>query len=108
MVEVSISFATDWATGDLGVFVDDVSLNVDGGAVSETSFEDGLGGFSVPGSPPGSAPNGGDWERVGIIYEVASIVATEDTLYFGFGFEGISTQEERNEVMARSLQHLWG
>ncbi len=105
-VEVSITFATDWATGDLGVFVDDVSVTADGATVLETSFEDGLGGFTVPGSPEGSAANTGDWDRVGILFEIASIVATEDTLYFGFGFEGISTAEERNEVMARSLQHL--
>ncbi len=90
------------------MFVDDVSVTVDGAVALETSFEDGLGGFNVPGPPPGSAPNAGDWERVGIVFEIASIVATEDTLYFGFGFEGISTAAERNEVMSRSLQHLIG
>ncbi len=108
VVEVSISFATDWATGDLGVFVDDVSVTADGTTVLDTSFEDGLGGFTVPGSPEGSAPNSGDWERVGILFEIASIVATEDTLLFGFGFEGVTSQDERNEVMRRSMEHLLG
>ena len=107
-IEVSISYATDWATGDLGVFLDDVVLTVDGVAGATESFEAGLGAWSVPGAPAGSAGNANDWERVGVLFEVASIVATEDTLLFGFGFEGISTEAERNEVMARSLQHLLG
>jgi hypothetical protein len=33
-------------------------------------------------------------------------VATPDTLYFGFGFEGISTPSARNAVMARSMAYL--
>jgi hypothetical protein len=107
-IEVAISFATDWATGDLGVFVDDVTVTADGSPLSETSFEDGLDSWSVLGAPPGSAPNPNDWERVGILFEVASIVATDDTLLFGFGFEGIETAEQRNEVMRRSLEHLLG
>ncbi|WES63567.1 M14 family zinc carboxypeptidase [Microbacter sp. GSS18] len=106
-IEVSISYATDWATGDLGVFIDDVVVDIDGSATTE-SFEDGLGAWSVPGAPEGSAGNANDWERVGVLFEVAAIVATDDTLLFGFGFEGISTADERNEVMARSLEHLLG
>jgi hypothetical protein len=106
-IEVSISYATDWATGDLGVFFDDVTVDIDGSATTE-SFESGLGAWSVPGAPAGSAGNANDWERVGVLFEVASIVATDDTLLFGFGFEGIATAAERNEVMARSVQHLLG
>lgn len=105
-VELMITYATDWATGDLGVFIDDAVVTVDGAVTSETSFEDDLGSWTVPGSPPGSAPNADDWERVGIVFQIASIVGTEDTLLFGFGFEGIESQEERNEVMRRSLEHL--
>ncbi len=106
-IEVSISYATDWATGDLGVFLDDVTVDIDGSTETE-SFEDGLGAWSVPGAPEGSAGNANDWERVGVLFEVAAIVATDDTLLFGFGFEGISTAAERNEVMARSMEHLLG
>ncbi|MBY5164388.1 M14 family metallopeptidase [Salsipaludibacter albus] len=105
-IEVSISYATDWATGDLGVFLDDTSVTVDGSVATETSFETDLGGWSVPGEPEGTAPNANDWERVGTLFEVASIVATEDTLLFGFGFEGVTTESERNAVMARALDHL--
>jgi hypothetical protein len=107
-VEVSISYATDWGTGDLGVFLDDVTVSVDGAAVSATSFEDGLGDWTVPGAPEGSVANQNDWQRVGVLFEIASIVATDDTLLFGFGFEGIETADQRNEVMRRSLVHLLG
>ncbi|WP_133300652.1 immune inhibitor A domain-containing protein [Seongchinamella sediminis] len=107
-VEVSISYVTDFAAGDLGVFLDDVAVTIDGSPAVATSFEDGLGPFTIPGPPPGSAPNNSDWMRVGILFGVSSMIATEDTLLFGFGFEGISTADERNEVMARSLEHLLG
>lgn len=107
-VEVSISYVTDWATGDLGIFIDDAVVTVDGAATSESSFEDGLDDWSVLGAPEGSAPNFRDWERVGILFEVASIVSTEDTLLFGFGFEGIESGDERNEVMGRSMEFLLG
>ena len=63
-IEVAITYATDWGTGDLGVFLDDVSVNVDGGTVSDTSFEDGLGDWEVMGAPDGSVANPNDWERV--------------------------------------------
>jgi hypothetical protein len=63
-VEVLISFATDWGTGDLGVFVDDVIVTVDGAVVSDTSFEDGLGDWTIPGAPDGSVANPNDWQRI--------------------------------------------
>ena len=105
-IEVMISYATDWATGDLGVFLDDAIITVDGSSVSATSFETDLGGWTVPGEPAGSAPNPNDWERVGLVLEIGSIIATEDTLLFGFGFEGIENAAQRNEVMQRALAHL--
>jgi bacillopeptidase F (M6 metalloprotease family) len=107
-VEVAISYATDWFTGDLGVFLDDTVVTANGAVVAQTSFEDGLGGWSVPGAPEGSAPNPGDWERVGLVLQVASVISTDDTLLFGFGFEGVETQAQRNEVMRRSIGHLIG
>jgi bacillopeptidase F (M6 metalloprotease family) len=106
-IEVSISYATDWGTGDLGVFLDDASVTVDGNVVSDESFEVDLGDWTLIGAPPGSVANPNDWERVGVVYEVASIVGTEDTVLMGFGFEAIDTQEERNEVMLRALKYLF-
>jgi hypothetical protein len=102
-VEVSITYASDWSTQNLGTFVDDVTLP-DG---TSTSFETGLEGWSVPGAPPGSSANGNDWivtDASG--FPVGATISTPDSLLMGFGFEGIATPAERNEVMGRALDHL--
>jgi murein tripeptide amidase MpaA len=105
-VTVSISYISDWATQGLGVFVDDVTLP-DG---SSTSFEGGdTGGWTVPGAPEGSAANTNDWlftDAAG--FPVGATITTPHSLLAGFGFEGISTQAERNAVMDRVLDHLLG
>ena len=44
------------------------------------SFEDGLGDWAVIGAPVGSVANPNDWERVGILFEISAVVATQDTL----------------------------
>jgi hypothetical protein len=36
----------------------------------------------------------------------AAVVATDDTVYTGFGFEGIRTAAKRNEFMGGVLEHL--
>jgi hypothetical protein len=107
-VEVSISYVTDWGTLNTGVFVDDTSVIVDGATVRETSFEDGLDGWEVLGSPEGSAPNPSDWIRTEALIVTWAAVTTPDTVLHGFGFEGISTAEERNEIMRRTLEFLLG
>lgn len=102
-VEVSITFASDWSTQNLGTFVDDVTLP-DG---TSQSFETGLEGWTVSGAPPGSAANGNDWivtDASG--FPVGAAISTPRSLLLGFGFEGIATPAERNEVMGRALQHL--
>lgn len=105
-VEVSIAYASDWATQGLGVFVDDVVLP-DG---SGTSFEGGdAGGWEITGPPPGSAPNANDWVFTDASgFPVGASITTPRSLLFGFGVEGISTEAERNEVMGRVLEHLLG
>lgn len=102
-VEVSITFASDWSTQNLGTFVDDVTLP-DG---TSQSFETGLEGWTVSGAPPGSAANGNDWivtDASG--FPVGAAISTPRSLLLGFGFEGVATPAERNEVMGRALQHL--
>jgi hypothetical protein len=102
-VEVSITYASDWATQNLGTFVDDITLP-DG---TTTSFESGFAGWSVPGAPAGSAANGNDWivaDATG--FPVGTGITTPRSLLLGFGFEGIATPAERNEVMGRALEHL--
>jgi hypothetical protein len=102
-VEVSIAYATDWAVQNLGVFIDDVTLP-DG---SSTSFETGFDGWEVTGPPPGSGPNANNWIRTDAEgFPVGSSISTPDSILMGFGFEGISTQKSRNDVMGRVLDHL--
>ncbi|HEX6254749.1 MAG TPA: M14 family zinc carboxypeptidase [Euzebyales bacterium] len=107
-IEVSLTYATDWATGDLGVFVDEPVITADGATLAETSFEQDLGGWEVIGAPEGSGTNPTDWQRIGAIYQFGAAITTEDTVLHGFGFEGIATEAERNEVMQRSMDYLLG
>jgi Zinc carboxypeptidase len=104
-VQISIASITDWATHNLGVFIDDVTLP-DG---TSTSFETGLDGWEVTGPPEGSAPNANDWTVTDASgFPVGASITTPSSLMLGFGFEGIATQERRNQVMGRSLGHLLG
>ncbi|MFS8104126.1 M14 family metallopeptidase [Lentzea alba] len=105
-VEISIAYASDWATQGLGVFIDDIEVTTGEGS---TSFESGLDGWVVSGPPAGSAPNGNNFTRTTAAgFPEGAVVKTADTLYFGFGFEGISGTAVRNEVMARSMNYLLG
>ena len=102
-VEISIAYASDWATQNLGVFLDDVTLP-DG---TSTSFEDDLGGWTVTGPPEGSGPNGNNWIRTDASgFPVGAAISTPDSLLMGFGFEGIDTAANRQRVMERVLAHL--
>jgi hypothetical protein len=104
-VEVSISYASDWAVQDLGVFLDDVTVLADGVEVSATSFEDDLGDWAVAGPPPGTASNANDWVRTQSAFEEGAVVATPRTVYAGFGLEGLAP-DERNAFVRRALAHL--
>ncbi|HEX6678478.1 MAG TPA: M14 family zinc carboxypeptidase [Actinomycetes bacterium] len=105
-VEVSISYASDWSTQGLGVFVDDVDVSTGQGT---TSFEAGMDGWTTPGAPPGSSPNANDFERTTAAgFPEGPVATTKDSVYFGFGFEGITDQADRNEVMGRAIGYLLG
>jgi hypothetical protein len=104
-VEISIADTSDRFVTGYGVFIDDVRLDVDGTTVAQTSFETDLGGWAVPGPPPGSAANRSDWARSPEVYDFGAATATADTLYFGFGLEKLS-RSDRNDLMARALRQL--
>ncbi|NJP32600.1 M14 family metallopeptidase [Micromonospora thermarum] len=106
-VEVSISYVSDWGTQGLGVFLDDARVVVDGATVGETSFETDLGGWTVAGPPPGSAGNATDWARSQQAFEEGSAVVTTDTVYLGFGLEGLAPAA-RDDLVKRALTHLTG
>jgi hypothetical protein len=102
-VEVSIAYASDWSVQGLGVFVDDTTVSTG----ETTSFEDGLGGWTVTGPPPGSGPNPNNFVRTTAAgFPEGAAVATDDTIYFGFGLEGISGPDARAAVMGRAAGYL--
>ena len=103
-IEVSISYASDWSTQGLGAFVDQIEVSTGEGS---TSFEDGTAGWTVAGPPQGSADNPNDWIRTqSVNLEEGAVVSTDDTLFFGFGFEGINGAAKRAAVMRRSIGYL--
>ncbi|MDG4831448.1 M14 family zinc carboxypeptidase [Solwaraspora sp. WMMD1047] len=106
-VEVSITYASDWATQGLGVFLDDTRVIVDGETVAETSFESDLGGWTVAAPPAGSQPAAESWSRSQQAFEEGAVVVTEDTVFLGFGLEGLAPAA-RDDLVARSMGHLFG
>jgi hypothetical protein len=106
-VEVSITYVSDWGTQGIGVFLDDVSVSTNAGVVTETSFEADLGGWAVAGPPEGSAANITDWARSQLAYEEGAVTVTQDTIYTGFGLEGLSA-EKRADFVTRSMDYLFG
>jgi hypothetical protein len=110
-IEIYFSYVSDWASQGLGAWFDDVTLSWEG---TTEGFEAGLGAWTVPaGVPTGSSPNPNDWFRTtdvgfaeGAVVGMDPSDAAFRTLHFGFGFEGIRSQDERNDVMCRSMDHL--
>jgi len=103
-VEVSITYTSDWGTQGIGAFVDDIVVSTGEGS---TSFEGGLDGWTIPGSPTGSATNANDWTRTDASgFPVGAAITTPRTVILGFGIEGISSDAERNAVMGRAMEHL--
>jgi len=104
-VEVSISYASDWATQGLGAFVDDITVSTGEGS---TSFEGGdTGGWDVSGPPPGTAPNANDWEfTTATGFPEGAGVKTDRTIYLGFGLEGVTGAADRATLMGRAMGYL--
>jgi hypothetical protein len=104
-VEVSITYMSDWGTQGLGVFLDDVRVEVDGAVAERTSFEDGLGGWTAAAPPAGSNPNPNTWARSEQAFDNGAVTTTRDTVYAGFGLEGLAAAD-RNEFVKRAMRHL--
>jgi zinc carboxypeptidase/immune inhibitor InhA-like protein len=107
-VELSIVFATDWATLVVpGMLVDDTKITVNGNVVHETSFETDEGGWEIPGAhPEGPAQNANDWKRSQVIFEDAAVTKSQFGLMFGFGLEGVDTAAARGDLMRRTVDYL--
>jgi bacillopeptidase F (M6 metalloprotease family) len=109
-VEISIAYASDWAVQGLGVFVDDIVVSHRPGT---TSFEDvpapadPMAGWQIAGPAAGSGPNANNFIRTDAAgFPEGAVVVTDDTIYMGFGFEGITGTAKRTEVMGRVIDHL--
>jgi hypothetical protein len=113
-VEISISYISDPGTQGLGVFVDDTAISADGATTDQTSFEDGLGGWTVAGAPTDPADptqdspgNANDWiQSASVGYVDGPGVATKDTLYWGFGLEGVDGAANRATLLKDALTYL--
>ena len=100
-VELYISYATDWGTQNLGVFVDDVAVT----GYTENDFETGLGDWTVS-TTEGNLPFN-NWIRMeGAGFPEGPAIRTDDSIYLGFGFEAIDTVENREAVMRRVMEYL--
>jgi hypothetical protein len=101
-VELYISYASDWETQGLGVFVDDIELS----GYPLEDFESGMGQWVVSPPPEGSGAFN-NWERIsGAGFPEGPAIRTENSVYFGFGFEAIDTAANRNVVMDRVTEYL--
>jgi hypothetical protein len=100
-VELHISYASDWAVQGLGVFVDDIEL----AGYPLEDFEAGTGAWSASTAPDSFSFN--NWERItGAGIPEGPAISTPDSVYLGFGFEGIANAADRNAVMQRVMDYL--
>src|SRR4029453_7688562 len=103
-IEVSITYVSDWEFQGLGVFVDDVDVSTDEGT---TDFESDDGGWAPQPATAGSAPNVNNWIVTNPTgFPEGAIIATPDTLYMGFGFEGITDAAPRNDDRAQARNFI--
>ncbi|MFL6126758.1 M14 family zinc carboxypeptidase [Actinophytocola sp.] len=107
-VELSLSYISDWENQGAGVFVDDAAVTLDGAPAAQTSFEDGLDGFTVPGPPAGSEPPANDWTRSDKALAEGAGIVTDDTVYLGFGAERLTDPAMLADLVRRSMAHLLG
>ena len=94
------------------MFIDDIDVSTGEGTTSFEDDGDQMDGWAVPGAPQDAGgvegPNLNDWiAREGLGIKEGAAVATDDTLYMGFGFEGITIGAERRErIMDRAIDYL--
>jgi hypothetical protein len=101
-VELHISYACDWATQGLGVFVDDIELS----GYPLEDFEADMGQWIVSPPPEGSGAFN-NWTRMaGAGFPEGPAIRTDNSVYLGFGFEAIDTAGNRNKVMDNVMQYF--
>jgi hypothetical protein len=106
-VEVSISYIQDFAADGLGVFVDNAKVTADDVVVETADFENDMGGWTAAPPPsPDVEPEAG-WQRATSVgFQEGPAVTTADTVYYGFGIEGMQTAAARAKAVGSALQYL--
>jgi hypothetical protein len=100
-VELYISYASDWATQGLGVFVDDIELS----GYPLEDFEAGTDGWSASVAPGSTAFN--NWAHIsGAGFPEGPAIRTPYSVYLGFGFEAIDSAANRATVMDQVMGYL--
>jgi hypothetical protein len=105
-VELSISVITDWGFLGLGTWIDDAAVTLDGVRVAFTNFESDNGGWLAGPPPAGTSNPVVGWRRTTVEFDEGAVVGTTDTVYTGFGFEGLAGAPKRREFMGGVLRHL--
>ena len=93
------------------MFVDDIEVSTGEGSTSFEDDADPMDGWAVTGAPQDpdgiEGPNANDWvRRAGFGIKEGAAIGTDDSVYLGFGFEGISGATTRNDVMDRVVDYL--
>ena len=111
-VEISITSVSDWGFQQFpGVFIDDIEVSTGEGSTSFEDDGDPMDGWTIPGAPQDTegieGPNRNDWvRRGGLGIKEAAVIRAADTLYMGFGFEGVAGAMTRNQIMGRAIAWL--
>ncbi|MBA2516985.1 MAG: immune inhibitor A, partial [Solirubrobacterales bacterium] len=108
-VEISITVASDPAVSGLGTWIDDATVTAnDGTKLVDTSFEEPtLGGFVAAPPPAGTKVTTPRWEQAkSAPFVEAPGVATEDTVYTGFGLEKIVGTDKQVALLKDVFTHL--
>ena len=61
----------------------------------------------MPGPPEGSSANSTDWVRTQLGFEEGGVIVTRDTVYTGFGLEGLAPAV-RADFVKRAMNQLIG
>ena len=110
-VEVSISYVSDWGVQGIGSFLDDITVSTEADRVVRERARrvdgrrTGAGQRrSMPTTGPGPPTSG---SRRAPWSTMTPADAEFRTVYFGFGFEGVTSAEQRNAVMGRAIDYLF-
>ena len=106
-VEVSITYAQDFSVSGLGVFLDALQVLKDGAVTESNGFETGLAPWTVGPVPAGTENTTAAWVARGAVgFAEGPGIATEDTLLWGFGLEGVTTRAQRSAVVKDAVTYL--